>query len=210
MRVRPLTRRAVVDELAERVAALPAPGPATRVIVDGAPPTHPGRWADDLVDPLRVRGRPVLRVSAEDFLRPASLRLERGRRDPDAHYGDRLDLGALVRELLGPAGPGGSGRVLPRWWDVAVDRSARARHVALAPGTVLLVDGSLLLGRGLPAELAVHLQLTAGALRRTTPQESAWTLPAHRRYEDEVAPGRTADVVVRVDHPERPALVEPG
>lgn len=207
MRVRPLTPDAVVAELADRIAALPPAGRSTRVLVDGAPPADPAGWAAALVEPLRVLGRPVLRASAEDFLRPASLRLERGHTNPDAFYSDRLDTAALVRELLGPLGPGGSGRVLPRWWDTAADRSARAAYLIPPEGGVLLLDGTLLLGLGLPAELVVHLHLSDAALRRGTPQERAWTLPAYRRYLEEVDPERLAEVVLRVDHPDRPALV---
>ncbi|MQA13120.1 MAG: uridine kinase [Pseudonocardiaceae bacterium] len=206
MRVRPLTPDAVVTELADRIAECRGPGPATRVLVDGAPPAEPGGWAQALVDPLRLRGRPVVRARAEDFLRPASLRLEQGRRDPDAFYAERLDTGALVRELLAPAGPGGSGRVLPRFWDAAADRAARAGHVDAGPGGVVLLHGTLLLGLGLPAELVVHLHLSEHALRRGTPPEHVWTLPAYRRYAEEVGPEEVADVVLRVDHPDRPAL----
>lgn len=172
------------------------------VLVDGAPPAEPGRWAEALVGPLQERGRPVLRASAEDFLRPASLRLEHGRTDADAFYSDRLDTGALSRELLGA---GGSGRVLPRWWDVTADRSARASYVMVAPGTVLLIDGTMLLGLGLAAELVVHLHLSAAALRRGTPTELAWTLPAYARYAEEVDPERLADVVVRPPSGRRPS-----
>ncbi|MFD0783943.1 uridine kinase, partial [Micromonospora azadirachtae] len=35
-----------------------------------------------------------------------------------------------------------------------------------------------------------------------------WTLPAFDRYATEVDPASFADVVVRVDDPRRPALVE--
>jgi len=207
MRARPLTPDALVAELAERVAALPSVGRATRVLVDGAPPSDPPGWAQALVEPLQVRGRPVLRASAEDFLRPASLRLERGRTDPDAYYSDRLDLAALRRELLAPLGPGGSGRVLPRWWDVTADRSARAGYLTPPEGAVLLLDGTLLLGLGLPAELTMHLHLSERALQRATPPEKTWTLPAYRRYLQEVDPEAVAEVVLRVDHPDRPALL---
>ncbi len=54
-----------------------------------------------MVEPLQVRGRPVLRASAEDFLRPASLRLERGRTAPDAFYLDRLDRGWTAQRCGG-------------------------------------------------------------------------------------------------------------
>lgn len=201
--IRPLTPDAVLDELAAAVAGR---GGRVRVLVDGAPATDPGGWADGLVERLRVLGRPVLRVRAEDFLRPASLRLERGRRDADAYYDDRLDVGALVREVLAPAGPDGSGQVLPALWDARIDRAHRVARVEVPERGVVLLDGSLLLGHGLPADLTVHLALSAPALARRTPEDEAWTLPAFARYGTEVDPAGVADLVVLVDHPGRPAL----
>jgi hypothetical protein len=203
MRIRPIAPPLLVEEIADRIAAAdPASWP--RVAVDGAPPARPGDLADALAGPLRLRGREVVRVSAGDFLRPASLRLEHGRTDPDVFYDEWLDSAGLVREVLGPLRPGGSGRVLPALWDSAADRAARTSYVTLPPGGVLLLDGTLLLGRGLPFDLSVHLWLSPSALARKTADEDRWTLPAYARYEDE----RVADLVVRVDHPDRPALVE--
>ena len=72
----------------------------------------------------------------------------------------------------------------------------------------MLLDGALLLGRGLPLDLVVHLTLSPGALARRTPDEDAWTLPAFARYEREVEPLRAADVVLKMDDPRHPALVE--
>jgi len=72
----------------------------------------------------------------------------------------------------------------------------------------VIVSGPLLLGRGLPFELTVHLDLSPGALARRTPPELAWTLPAYDRYREEVDPTAFADVVVRVDDPRHPAVVE--
>lgn len=203
--IRPLTPDALLDELAETVYATAVPdGGALRVLLDGAAAARPDRWADGLVERLRGLSRAVLRVSAWDFLRPASLRLERGRTDPDAFYDDWLDAGALVREVLTPAAAGRP--VLPRLWDVETDRAVRDARVELPPGGVLLVDGPLLLGRGLPTELEVHVALSTGALTRRTPAEEAWTLPAYERYVEEVDPATIADLVVLADHPDRPAL----
>ena len=207
MRIRPISPSRLVEEVADRLAGAPRDS-WLRVAIDGAPPARPEHLADALVGPLRVRGREVLRVSARDFLRPASLRFEHGRTDPDAFYGDWLDHGGLVREVLDPLGPGGSGRALPSLWDSSVDRATRASYVTLPPGGVLLLDGALLLGRGLPFDQAVHLWLSPGALGRRTAADRRWTLPAFARYEDEVGPADHADVVVRVDDPRHPALVE--
>ncbi|GAA3093738.1 uridine kinase [Streptosporangium carneum] len=196
-----------MEELADRIAAAPRSS-WVRVAFDGAPAARPGRLADDLVDPLRLRGREVLRVSSDDFLRPASLRFEYGKTDPDAFYADWLDTGALVREVLGPLEPGRSGRVLPTLWDTRIDRATRAPYVTVPEGGVLLLDGALLLGRGLPFDLTVHLWLSPGALARRTDEERRWTLPAYARYEREAEPLDVADVVVRVDDPRHPAVVE--
>ncbi|WP_055587719.1 nucleoside/nucleotide kinase family protein [Peterkaempfera griseoplana] len=205
--VRPISPERLAGELADRIAALPGT-PWVRVAVDGAPAAAPGALADTLAASLRVRGRPVLRVSAGDFLRPASLRLEYGHQDPDSYYDGWLDTGGLLREVLAPLDPGGSGRVLPSLRDAATDRATRAPYTELPPGGVLLLDGALLLGRWLPFELTVHLALTAGALARRTPAEERWTLPAYERYDAEAEPAEAADVVVRADDPRRPALVE--
>jgi hypothetical protein len=200
VKVRSLTPETLVADLVERIDALPRTGWA-RVIVDGAGPAEPGLLADALVDPLRARGRPVLRVSAADFLRPASVRLEHGRTDPDAFRHDWLDAGGLLREVLTPLQPGGSGKVLPSLWDAEADRASRASYVTLGEGGVLLLDGTLLLDRGLPAELTVHLWLSPGALDRKTSADLRWTLPAYDGYDP------TPDVLVRYDHADRPALV---
>ena len=154
-----------------------------------------------------MRGRPVVRVSAADFLRPASVRLENGRNNPDAFYAGWLDEAALRREVLDPAGPGGSGQIVTRFFDAAADRATREPYSELAGGSVLLLDGPLLLGAGLPFDVTVHLQVSAAALDRRTPGPDRWTLPAYARYDTEVDPSAFADVVVRLDDPRHPALV---
>jgi hypothetical protein len=105
-------------------------------------------------------------------------------------------------------GTGGTGLVLPALWDAATDRAARADYVSLPPGGVLLVSGALLLGAGLPFDLTVHLSVSTAALARRTAADLAWTLPAYARYAEQVDPASFADVVVRVDDPRRPAVVE--
>jgi hypothetical protein len=206
VRARPISPGLVIEELSDRIAGT-APDRWLRVAVDGAPPAQPERLADALIEPVRARGRDVLRVSAQDFLRPASLRFEFGRDDPDVYYDDWLDEGGLVREVLGPLAPAGTGKVLPSLWDSVRDRATRARYVALRPGGVAIVDGTLLLGRGLPFDLTVHLTLSPGALARRTPDGDRWTLPAYTRYEDEVGPVRTADIAIKTDDPRHPALI---
>ncbi len=209
MRYRPISPASLAEELTDRIDAL-TERRRIAVAVDGAAgATETTELADALVDPLRLRGHATVRVSARDFLRPASLRFEHGRTDPDARYTDWLDLGALRREVLDPLAEGGSGEVLPALWDADRDRATRAARVPLPAGGVVLIDGELLLGAGLAFDFAVHLWLSPAALRRRVPSDDAWALPAYERYEAEVDPSTLADVVVRVDDPRHPALYSP-
>jgi hypothetical protein len=177
-----------------------------RLAVDGPPPTGPRALADAVAVLLRARGRAVVVVDADDYLRPASLRLEYGRTDPDVFLDDWLDVAGLRREVLDPAAADGSGRVLPRLWDARADRAYRDRYVDLPADGVIVLTGGLLLGRGLPLDAVVHLRMTGAALARRLPDDVAWTLPAYARYEEEHDPANRADLLVLADHPERPAI----
>jgi hypothetical protein len=187
-----------------------------RVAVDGpdlpgAPGlTGPHELAAAVAERLPLLSRPAVVVPAEGFYRPASLRLEHGRTDPDARYTDWQDTAALAREVLDRCGPGGPGEYLPALWDLARDRAARLRYRPAPPGGVLLVAGSLLQGLGLAFDVVVHLRVSPAARRRRVPADRAWELPAFDRYDDEVDPVALADAVVLADHPDRPALVLRG
>jgi hypothetical protein len=111
--------------------------------------------------------------------------------------------------VLTPLGPGGDGRYLPSLWDVERDRATRAAYATADRTTVLVVDGSLLLRPPVTdaLDLAVHLELSPGALARRTPEAERWTLPAYERYAGEERPAATADVVVRADDPQHPAVL---
>jgi hypothetical protein len=199
VRVEAISPGRLVEEVADLVAARPG---RVRAALDGPPPTGPVALARRTAEALRARGRATIVVDAGDYLRPASVRLEYGRDDPDEFLDGWLDAAALVREVLGPAAPDGSGRVLPRLWDAAADRAFRDRYTVLPDDGVVLLAGALLLDRGLPLDLAVHLRMSRAALARTLPGTLRWTLPAYDRYGEPAA-----DLVVLADHPERPAVV---
>ncbi|WP_035849588.1 nucleoside/nucleotide kinase family protein [Kitasatospora azatica] len=211
MRLHPISWTRLTTALADRVEALtPADGSVwPRVAVDGAPAAQPERLAQALAEELRLRGRSVQRVRAQGFLRPASLRLEYGHQDADAYFDLWLDDNALFREVFTPLDPGGSGRILPDLRDPVTDRSTRSPYLELPPGTVLLLDGALLLGRWFPLDLTVHLRMSAPALARRTPGADQWTLPAFARYESQVQPAEAADILVRADDPNHPAWNQP-
>lgn len=193
----PRTPATLAADLVERARDLPAPA---RVLVDGV---GARALADGLVEGLTAAGRPPVRVSAGDFLRPAGERLEHGREDVQDFRERWLDAGALRREVLDSAA--GTGTWLPRLWDAARDRSAREAVRPLPPRAVVVVDGLFLLDHGLPAELVVHVALSPAALRRRGVPE--WQLPAFADYDREARPGEACDVLVRAEDPLRPAVL---
>ena len=168
-----------------------------RVLLDGV---GGDVLADALVPGLRAGGRVPLRVRASDFWRPAGTRFEHGHEDEQSFRESWLDAEALQREVLGRTRD-----YLPALWDAGHDRSARRAREPLPTGAVLLVDGVLLLGRHLTADLSVHVALSPAALlRRGTP---AWQLPAFAAYDHDVRPGQVCDVLVRAEDPLRPAVL---
>jgi hypothetical protein len=174
-----------------------------RVAVDGAPCARPDVLAEALLDPLRTLGRPAVHLRSASFWKDASLRFEYGREDTDS-YPDWVDAAALQREVLTPVLA--SGHYLPSLRDPVTNRSTREAARSAGPDTVLIVSGELLLGLGLEFDRAVHLQLSAAARARRTPEQDAWTLPAFDRYDAEVEPSEVADMVIRVDDPLHPAV----
>lgn len=197
MHVVPVSPARLVEDVVSLVLARPG---RLRVILDGPAPTRPEQLAERVAVVLQARGRAAVVVDAGDFLRPASVRLEYGREDPDELLDGWLDTAGLRREVLDRAG---SGQVLPRLWDAVADRAFRDGYTALPHDGVVLLHGALLLGRGLPAEISVHLRMGSGALARNLPDHAQWTLPAHTRYERERV--GDVDLLVLADHPDRPA-----
>lgn len=167
--------------------------------------------ADAVTEVLVSRGRAVARVSAADFLARRSVRLEHGPADVDAAFERWVDWAALQREVLEPLADPVSPRWLPRLWDAEADRPAREPVRAAAPGTVVVVDGPYLLRWELTGsfDAVAHLDLSPGALGRRFPDPDDPRPGAWRRYLAECGPAARADLVVRYDHPTRPAVVTP-
>jgi hypothetical protein len=181
-----------------------------RLGIDGPVEQDTANLADAVAARLMDHAIPVARVSARDYLRARSIRLEHGKDDPDAFYASWYDLPALRREVLDPLAPGGRGSWLPRLRDPDTDRSVRAALQVAAPGTIAVVDGRFLLRDDVrPAfDLLVHLSVSPAARARRIPDdETGRVLPAWERYLAEARPAKRADLVAKFDHPDRPAVL---
>lgn len=192
----PITQDVLIERLVERVRALPG----HRVIaIDGADAARPVDLADRVAAALRDTGRPAEVVALHDYVRPASLRVEFGR-DEISYRTAWFDYEALRREVIDALH--NEGRWLPALWDETTDRSARATIRPAPTDTVLLIAGPMLLDHYLQFDLTVRLDMSEQALRRTTPPEDHWTIPALLTNETPTTP----TFFVRWDHPDRPAL----
>jgi len=192
---------------------LTAPRRSLRLGIDGPIEQDTADLADAVAARLGELAVPVARVSAGDFLRARSIRLEYGRDDPESFYRSWYDLAALRREVLDPLAPGGRGRWLARLRDPETDRSVRAELQPAPPGTIAVVDGRFLLRDDVRPgfDLVVHLSVSAAARSRRLPDgEAGRVLPAWDRYLAEVSPAEQADLVAKFDHPDRPAVLSGG
>src|SRR3712207_6714848 len=95
-------RRAVLEDVAARLPDLAPDG--VRVGIDGVDGVGKTVFADHLAAVLSAAGRPVVRVSADDFHRPRALRHRRGRDSPEGSWLDSYDYPALRRRVLDPFG----------------------------------------------------------------------------------------------------------
>ncbi|MEV6387687.1 hypothetical protein [Nocardia xishanensis] len=195
----PITQDGLADLLVDRVSALPG---RRLIAVDGADAAQPAAFARLAAERLRGTGRSAEVLSLHDYVRPASLRMEFGREDEYSYRTAWFDYDAVRREVVGALRE--HGRWLPALWDEAADRSARAAVRAAPADLVLFLAGPMLLGRDLAFDLTVRLDLSEAALRRGTPRDEHWTIPALLRYDRENPEMPTLSA--RWDHPDRPAL----
>ncbi|NLU65611.1 hypothetical protein HCA61_25610 [Rhodococcus sp. HNM0563] len=195
----PISPALLTELLAERANARPGP---VAMAISAADAADPIGLASRVVVALRAAGRPADAVSLHDFVRPASLRLEHGHADEESYRSGWYDYDALDREVVSSLKR--RHRFLPRLWDEATDRSVRADRVGASADHVLVVAGPMLLGRGIPFDATVDLRMSRGALERGTLADDRWTISPLLAHEAEVS--FEADIVVRFEHPDRPAL----
>ena len=132
-----------VGAVADRVPSSVG-GAGVRVGVDGVDGSGKTTFADALGEELRRRGRPVVRISADDFHHPRAVRYRLGRHSPEGFFRDSYDLDALRRNVLDPFGPGGDRCYREASHDLLTDAAVDGPTLTGAPGTVLVLDGLFL------------------------------------------------------------------
>ncbi len=136
-------RHGLLWELGSRVATLDV-GHPLRLGIDGVDAAGKTMLADELVDPLRASGRPVVRASIDGFHRPRVDRYRLGRESPLGYFQDSFDLEALIDRLLAPLGPGGSRQITRATFDYRRDAPVAMAQETVPADAILIFDGVFL------------------------------------------------------------------
>ena len=137
----PDDRTGVLGRIADHILA---PGRGPRVGVDGPDGAGKTRFADELAAVLRARGRPVVRVSVDDFHHVRAVRHRRGRHSPEGFWRDSYDYDRFRADVLTPFARDGSRRYRPAAHDLDSDAVLDPEWQTAAPDSVLIVDGLFL------------------------------------------------------------------
>lgn len=135
-----------VRVLATVAKSVPAPAGPDCVLVgiDGIDGSGKTTFADELGAVLRSAGRPVVRVSLDDFHHVRAIRYRRGRDSPEGFWLDSYDHSRLRTDVLQPLGPGGSRRYRPFAHDLASDEVVDPEPRTAPAGSVVVIDGLFL------------------------------------------------------------------
>jgi uridine kinase len=184
---RSAARTSVLRTVAESIPA-GAGGCAVRVAVDGRDGSGKTTFADELAAVVRLCGRPVVRVSADDFHNVSAVRYRRGRNSPLGCWLDSYDYDRLRADVLEPLGPGGSRRYRPAAHDLHTDRVLDPAPLTAPAGAVLILDGLFLHRDELAGcwELSIYLDAPIDVtVRRLADRDGSSADPDHptlRRY----------------------------
>lgn len=217
------TRNAVLDKIADIIATIRLDHPV-RVGIDGVDCAGKTTLADDLVEPLRTRSRPIIRASVDGFHNPRAIRYRQGRTSPRGYYEDSFDLDAIVDSLLRPLGPDGTREYRTARFDFRTDSPVDCPWHTAPTDAVLLFDG-VFLHR---PELLPHWDFTVfveadfeTTIRRAAARdgylfgtENATRhtylqryIPGQKLYLSACEPVRAAHIVLRNNSPSDPELI---
>ena len=138
-----MNRPALLEAVADRIASLVRPHPI-RAAIDGVDGVGKTTLADELVAPLRHRGRPVIGASIDGFHNPRRVRYRLGRSSSVGYFRDSFDHDGVIASLLCPLGPGGSLSYRPAVFDYRIDSAVEIPFAMAPPNAILLFDGVFL------------------------------------------------------------------
>jgi uridine kinase len=217
-------RQQVIDRLAGLITSVERPHPI-RVAIDGVDTAGKTTLANELVQPLKERGRHVIRASIDGFHRPRIERLRRGPDSPEGYYLDSFDLPSLQAALLIPLGPGGTRSYRRAVFDYRIDSQLNEPELQCPENAILLFDGVFLLRPALNDhwDFRVFIDIDFeevvrracqrdvglfGSAEATAERYRKRYIPGQQIYLDTVRPKERADVIVENSDLTHPGLRE--
>jgi uridine kinase len=202
-----MERATAIHEIATVITELPLARPI-RVAIDGRDGAGKTILADEFIQPLRSRGREVIRASVDGFHNPRALRYLKGRYSPEGYFRDSFNYDALREFILEPLGPDGLRDYRVAAFDWRTDAPAISPLRRASETAILLFDGIF----ALRPELIEHWDFTIYvnvsvdvALNRCAIRDGSSAAPhselnrryigAHELYVRECNPVALADVV---------------
>ena len=138
-----MRRSNVITRLADMIAAIRL-SHTVRVGIDGVDCAGKTVLAEELVEPLVSRGRPVIRASVDGFHNPRDKRHRRGRASLLGYYEDSFDYQAILSCVLLPLGPDGDTRYKPAVFDFRSDSPVDAPWCVAPRDAILVFEGIFL------------------------------------------------------------------
>ncbi|BCJ40052.1 uridine kinase [Actinoplanes ianthinogenes] len=214
-------RQDVIEHVARRIPGSVG-GACLRVAVDGPDGSGKTTFADELAAAVQVIGRPVVRVSIDDFHHVRAVRYRQGRESPVGFWEDSYNYERFRGDVLEPFAPGGSRRYRPAAHDLGSDAIVHPPWRLALPGTVVIVDGLFLhrdeIGEvwDLSVFLDVPFRATAHRMARRDGSSPDPEHPSMRRYVEAqriyfaaCSPHRRADILIDNEHLDAPRIVTP-
>jgi uridine kinase len=138
-----MNRKEAIYQLADMIAAIHLDY-TVRVGIDGFAASGKTMLADELIEPIRSRGRSVIRVSLDGFHNPGEIRRQQGYSSPQGYYDDSFNHNAIVSKVLEPLGPGGDLNYSPAVFDFRTDSEVSAPYQIANQNSILLFEGVFL------------------------------------------------------------------
>ena len=217
-----MPRTRLLNQLADMIDAVDRPHPV-RVGIDGPGASGKTTLANDLIEHLQSRNRPVIHASVDGFHNPPEIRYQQGRDSVTGYYHDSFNHHAITTSLLLPLGPTGDRNYTPARYDFRTESEVEPQTHTAPHNAVLLFEGVFVLRD----ELRDHFDFTCyvdvdfeettrraahrdaehfGSPHAVTQRYRTRYIPGQQLHLDSAQPHRRANVVIDNNNPHHPTL----
>lgn len=218
-----MKRELVISELVELIDKIKL-GHPVRVGIDGVDASGKTTLANELVEPLQIKGHDVIRISVDGFHNSKKVRYLKGRNSPQGYYENSFNNDAIVSYILKPLGPKGRLKYKSTLFDFITDSEVDQPFQEASADSILLFEGVFLHNPLLinywDFTIFVHADFNV-ALKRAQERDvylfgdadkikeiyEAKYIPGQQIYLNSEYPSEKANVIFKNNKIERPQLI---